>query len=39
MDKTYPSKTRMVVGALEKDTESFWPRQKDKRYWVLNIHT
>jgi hypothetical protein len=26
MDKAYPSKTLMVVRALEKDTNPFWPR-------------
>jgi hypothetical protein len=27
-DKVYPSKTLMVVRALEKDTDPFWPRQE-----------
>jgi hypothetical protein len=28
MDKVYPSKIPMVVRALEKDTNPFWPRQE-----------
>jgi hypothetical protein len=28
MDKVYPSKTLMVVRALEKDTDPFRPRQE-----------
>jgi hypothetical protein len=28
MDKAYPSKTPMVIRALEKDTGPFWPRQE-----------
>jgi hypothetical protein len=28
MDKAYPSKTPMVVRALEKDTDPFWSRQE-----------
>jgi hypothetical protein len=28
MDKAYPSKTPMVVRDLEKDADSFWPRQE-----------
>jgi hypothetical protein len=28
MDKAYPSKTPMVVRALEKDTNLIWPRQE-----------
>jgi hypothetical protein len=30
MDKPYPSKTPMVVRALEKDTDPFWPRQEEE---------
>jgi hypothetical protein len=30
MDKTYPSKTPMVVRALEKDTDPFRPRQEEE---------
>jgi hypothetical protein len=28
MDKAYPSKTPMVIRAIEKDTDPFWPRQE-----------
>jgi hypothetical protein len=28
MDKAYPSKTPMVVRALEKDADSIWSRQE-----------
>jgi hypothetical protein len=28
MDKAYPSKTPMVVRALEKDIDPFWSRQE-----------
>jgi hypothetical protein len=28
MDKANPSKTPMVIRALEKDTDRFWPRQE-----------
>jgi hypothetical protein len=30
MDKAYPSKTPMVVRALEKDTDPFRPRQEEE---------
>jgi hypothetical protein len=28
MDKVHPSKTLMVVRALEKNSDTFWPRQE-----------
>jgi hypothetical protein len=28
MDKVYSSKTHMIVRALEKDTDPFWPHQE-----------
>jgi hypothetical protein len=31
MDKAYPSKTPMVVKALEKDIDLFWPRQEGEQ--------
>jgi hypothetical protein len=31
MDKVYPSKTPMVVRALEKDTDPFRPRQEGEK--------
>jgi hypothetical protein len=33
MDKVYPSKTHMIVRALEKDTDPFWPRQEGYCPW------
>jgi hypothetical protein len=42
MDKVYPSKTLMVVRALEKDTDPFQPRQEgeellDFEYSYLSV--
>jgi hypothetical protein len=39
MDKAYPFKTPIVVGALEKETDTFSHTKREKRYWVLNTHT
>jgi hypothetical protein len=42
MDKAYPSKTHMVVRALENDTDPFRPRQEgeevlDSEYLYLSV--
>jgi hypothetical protein len=48
MDKTYSAKTHMVVRALEKDKDSFRPREKRRRgvgtrisipkyYWCADV--
>jgi hypothetical protein len=39
MDKFYPSKTPMVVKALQRILIHFGHAKREKRYWVLNTHT
>jgi hypothetical protein len=38
MDKSYPSKTPMVVRSLEIDKVQFRPKDEMKRYWDQKWH-
>jgi hypothetical protein len=39
MDKAYLQRTPMIVHTLEKDTDPFRPKKREKRFCELNTHT